>query len=75
MTLPVVSLASLASKVVLVQHLDTRELPRHLHREMEQYKRLKGDFTFLSVDLQVSAKRTFQNAPPPTMGNDTLQIK
>ena len=53
MSLQVVSLSSLASKVVLAQNLDTRELPRHLHRQMEQYMRLRGDFTLLSVDFQV----------------------
>ena len=43
MSLPVVSLSSLASRVVLAQDLDTRELPRHLHKEIEQYRRLRGD--------------------------------
>ena len=55
MSLPVVSLSSLSSRVVLAQDLDTRELPRHLHRQMEQYRRLRGEWTLLSVDLQVSA--------------------
>ena len=55
MSLPVVSLFSLASRVVLAQDLDTRELPRHLHKEIEQYRRLRGDWTLLSVKLQVSA--------------------
>ena len=55
MWLPVSSLSSLSSRVVLAQDLDTRELPRHLHRQMEQYRRLRGEWTLLSVDLQVSA--------------------
>ena len=53
MSPPVVSLSSLASRVVLAQNLDTRELPKHLHRQMEQYRRMRGDFYLLSVDLQV----------------------
>ena len=47
------SLSSLASRVVLARDLDTRELPLHLHMEMEQYRRMRGDFTLLSVDFQV----------------------
>ena len=53
MVLPVVSLSSLASRVVLAKDLDTRDLPRHLHRQMEQYRRLRGSFTLLSVDIEV----------------------
>ena len=51
MPLPVVSLSSLASRVVLAHKLDTRELPRHLHSQMEQYKRQQGAFTLLSTDF------------------------
>ena len=47
------SLSSLASRVVLAQHLDTRELPRHLHRQMEDYRRLQGPFTIKGLDLEV----------------------
>ena len=46
-------MSSLASRVVLARDLDTRELPLHLHMEMEQYRRMRGDFTLLSVDFQV----------------------
>ena len=55
MALPVVSLSSLAAREVLALGLDTRELPRHLHREMEQYRRLREDITWtlLSVDFRV----------------------
>ena len=53
MGLPVLSLSSLASRVVFSQDLDTRDLPLHLHREMEQYRRLQGDFTLLSIDFEV----------------------
>ena len=53
MALPVVPLLSLASRAVLAHDLDTRELPLHLHMEMEQYRRMRGDFTLMSVDFQV----------------------
>ena len=53
MPLPVLSLSSLASRVVLSQHLDTRELPLHLHREMEDYKRLHGTFIITEVVFEV----------------------
>ena len=53
MGLPVLSLSSLASRVVLALDLDTKELPLHLHREMEQYKRSWGAFTLLSMDLEL----------------------
>ena len=43
----------LASRAVLTHQLDTRELPLHLHREMEQYKRRWGAFTLLSMDLEL----------------------
>ena len=46
-------LSSLAAKAVLALDLDTRELPLHLHREMEQYRRIKGEYTVLSVDFQM----------------------
>ena len=55
---PVLSLSSLASRVVLAQHLDTRELPRHLHRQMEQYRRLEGAFAIRSVDFEVARMGT-----------------
>ena len=48
----VLALSSLASRVVLAQHLDTRELPRHLHRQMEDYRRLQGPFTIKRVGLR-----------------------
>ena len=48
------SLSSLASRVVLARHLDTRELPLHLHREMEDYRRLEGAFTIREVDVEVA---------------------
>ena len=51
MSLPVVSLSSLASRAVLAHKLDTRDLPRHLHRQMEQYKRQQGAFTLLSTEF------------------------
>ena len=51
MVLPVLSLSSLSARVVLAQDLDTRELPLHLHREMEQYRRLEGVFTLLQVEF------------------------
>ena len=51
--LPVPSLTSLASRAVLTHQLDTRELPLHLHREMEQYRRSWGAFTLLSMDLEL----------------------
>ena len=53
MVWPVLSLSSLSSKVVLDQDLDTRELPLHLHRELEQYRRLEGVFTLLQVEFWV----------------------
>lgn len=53
MLLTVQSLASLASGAVLIHQLDTRELPLHLHEQMEQYKRRKGAFTLLSMDLEL----------------------
>ena len=53
MLLPVPSLTSLASRAVLTHQLDTKELPLHLHREMEQYRRLEGTFTLLQVDYEV----------------------
>ena len=56
MALPVLSLLSLAAREVLVQDLDTRELPSHLQREMERYRRIKGDFSLQSVDLQVERR-------------------
>ena len=54
MVLPVLSLSSLASREVLGQDLDTRELPRHLHREMEDYRRLEGAFSLREVDFEVA---------------------
>ena len=53
MPLPMPSLSSLASRVVLAKHLDTRELPLHLHRQMEGYRRLEGAFTIREVEFQV----------------------
>ena len=55
MALPVVSLLSLAAREVLALDLDTRDLPSQLHREMEQYRRMREDttWTLLSVDFQV----------------------
>ena len=53
MGLPVLPLSSLAFRVVLAKDLDTRELPLHLHSEIEQYRRLEGVFTLLQVDYKV----------------------
>ena len=51
MVLPVLSLSSLSARVVLALDLDTRELPLHLHREMEQYRRIEGVFTLHHVEF------------------------
>ena len=51
MVSPVLSLSSLSARVVVAQDLDTRQLPLHLHREMEQYRRIEGIFTLLQVDF------------------------
>ena len=51
---PVPALSSLASRVVLARHLDIRELPRHLHRQMEDYRRLEGAFTIREVHFEVA---------------------
>ena len=53
MTLPVVPLSCLASRAVLAHKLDTRDLPLHLHRELEQYKSREGAFNILSTDLKM----------------------
>ena len=53
MPLPVVPLSSLASRAVLTHNLDTRELPLHLHRDIEQYKRRQGAFNLLSTDFVI----------------------
>ena len=53
MSLPVLSLSSMASREVLAEELDTRELPLHLNRELEAYRRLEGIFTLLQVDFGV----------------------
>ena len=53
MPLPLLSLSSLASRVVLAQDLDTRELPLHLHRQVGDYKRLEGAFTLREVVFEV----------------------
>ena len=54
MALPVLSLSSLASREVLAQDLDTRDLPRHLHQQMEDYRRLEGAFTLREVVFEVA---------------------
>ena len=54
MALPVLPLSSLASRAVLAHHLDTRDLPLHLHREMEDYRRLEGAFTIRDVHFEVA---------------------
>ena len=48
------SLSSLASRAVLAQDLDTRELPLHLHMQMDQYRSLRGAFALTSVDFSVA---------------------
>ena len=53
MSLPVLSLSSMASRTVLTEELNTRELPLHLNRELEAYRRLEGVFTLLQVDFGV----------------------
>ena len=53
MSLPVLSLSSMASREVLTEELDTRELPLHLSRELEAYRRLEGIFSLLQVDFGV----------------------
>ena len=45
--------AGLSAVVVLSHKLDTRELPVHLRRELEKYRRLEGVFTLLQVDFGV----------------------
>ena len=54
MALPVLSLSSLASKEVLAQKLDTRELPRHLHQQIKDYRRTEGAFTIREVHFEVA---------------------
>ena len=53
MTLPVVPLSCLASRAVLAHKLDTRDLPLHLHRQLEQYKSREGAFNIMSTDLKM----------------------
>ena len=53
MPLPVLSLFSMASREVLTLHLDTRDLPRHLHKQLEDYRRLEGAFTLREVVMEV----------------------
>ena len=53
MPLPVQPLSSLASRAVLSLDLDTRELPLHLHRELEGYRGMEGAFTLREVVFEV----------------------
>ena len=57
MSLPVLPLSSLASRVVLALDLDTRELPLHLHRQLAGYRRLEGAFTFRPGDVAFEVQR------------------
>ena len=57
MALPVLPLSSLASRVVLAHDLDTRELPLHLHKQLEGYRRLEGAFTFRPGDVAFEVQR------------------
>ena len=47
------SLKCLAYRVVLLQNLDTRDLPLRLHMEMQQYRKLRGAFKILSIKWKV----------------------
>ena len=38
---------------MLINDLDTSELPLRLHREMQQYRKLRGAFRIMSIDLEV----------------------
>ena len=49
----VLPLSSLVSRQVLTLDLDTRELPLHLHRQAEGYRRLEGAFTLREVVFEV----------------------
>ena len=53
MGLGMLSLKHLATRAVLINDLDTSELPLSLHREMQQYRKLRGAFRILSMDLEV----------------------
>ena len=46
-------LSSLTARAVLALGCDTRDLPQHLAREMDQYRRLQGAFTLQSVSFEV----------------------
>ena len=49
MGLGMLSLKYLASRAVLLQDLDTRDLPLRLHKEMQQYRKLRGAFKIMSI--------------------------
>ena len=53
MGLLMLSLKYLSSRAVLLHHLDTTELPLRLHKELKQYKELRGAFKILSIDWEV----------------------
>ena len=53
MGLRMLSLKYLASRAVLLHHLDTTELPLRLQKELQQYKELRGAFKILSIDWEV----------------------
>ena len=53
MGLGILSLKYLASRAVLLHHLDTTELPLRLQKELQQYKELRGAFKILSIDWEV----------------------
>ena len=53
MNLCMLSLKYLASRAVLLHHLDTTELPLRIQKELQQYKELRGAFKILSIDWEV----------------------
>ena len=53
MGLGMLSLKHLATRAVLINDLDTSELPLSLHRKMQQHRKLRGAFRILSMDLEV----------------------
>ena len=55
MALPLAPLSSLASLAVLAHNLDTRDLPLHLHRDIEQYKRHHGAFNIVWTDFTIES--------------------
>ena len=49
------ALSSLAPRAVLAHNHDTRDLPLHLRREIELYKRHHGAFDILSTDFTMES--------------------